>query len=169
MLQFLVDRRCVSPTAGLALFLISGCAHLRPLPQSEVERLTSCNNTTLTDIRKSLLLSGYEIKDQTGTELVTTFKQVSGYEGRRVFRRITVVETKPKSFKFVVRLKSVQYPYQDSQYNYRSPLNSVPAPANAININLAPPTPQENEFDPDYIEGNLDEHTLILSEVCGHR
>ncbi|MBM4251804.1 MAG: hypothetical protein FJ146_07515 [Deltaproteobacteria bacterium] len=148
---------------------VASCAHLRALPQSEIDRLTTCTNTSLTEIRKSLLLSGYEIKDQSATELITAYKQVSGYEGRQIYRRITVVETVPKSFKFVVRLKSVQLPYQDSQYYYRGPLNTVPAPANAININLGPAKPMENEFDPDYIEGNLDEHQLILSEVCGRR
>jgi hypothetical protein len=149
--------------------LISGCAHLRPLPPSEVERLTTCNGTSLKDIRKSLLLSGYEIKDQTASELVTNFKQVSGYEGRQIYRRVTVVESSPKSYKFVVRLKSVQHPYQDTPSYYRGPLNTVPAPANAININLGPATPVENEFDPDYIEGNLQDHQLILSEVCGRK
>jgi hypothetical protein len=153
----------------LSVLLVTACSHLRALPGDEVDRLTTCKVQNLDGIRKSLLLSGYEIKDQTATELITEFKQVNGFEGRRVLRRITVVETAPQQFKFVVRYKSIQYPYQESQYRYRGPLNTAPPPGGNININLGPMTPVENEFDPEYIECNLEEHRTIRNEVCGNK
>jgi hypothetical protein len=97
-----------------------------PLTQSEVYRLTTCRDTNLEKIRKSLILSGYEIKSRSDTDLVTEFKQVGGYGGYRSFRRISVVKEDPKKYRFVVREKTIELESERPQQAYTNPTNATP-------------------------------------------
>ena len=150
--------------------LLSNCIHMQPLTQSEVNRLTTCRDTNLEKIRKSLILSGYDIKSKSDTDLVTEFKQVDGYGGYRSFRRISVVRDDPEKYRFAVREKTIELESERPQQAYTNPSNATPVvPATVVNVNLGNQQPRqlENEFEPTYDEGTLAVHEAIKSQVCG--
>jgi hypothetical protein len=150
--------------------LLTNCIHMQPLTQSEVYRLTTCPDTNLEKIRKSLILSGYEIKSRSDTDLVTEFKQVGGYGGYRSFRRISVVKEDPKKYRFVVREKTIELESERPQQAYTNPTNATPVvQATVVNVNLGNQQPRqlENEFEPNYVESTLEVHETIKSQVCG--
>jgi hypothetical protein len=141
-----------------------------PLTQSEVYRLTTCRDTNLEKIRKSLILSGYQIKSRSDTDLVTEFKQVGSYDGYRSFRRISVVQDEPKKYRFAVREKTIELESERPQQAYTNPTNATPVvQGTVVNVNLGNQQPRqlENEFEPTYDESTLEEHEAIKSEVCG--
>ena len=146
--------------------LLTNCIHMQPLTQSEVYRLTTCRDTNLEKIRKSLILSGYDIKSKSDTDLVTEFKQVGGYGGYRSFRRISVVQDESKKYRFAVREKTIELECE-RPHNLT---NAAPVvPATVVNVNLGNQQPRqlENEFQPTYDESTLEEHEAIKSQVCG--
>ena len=150
--------------------LLTNCIHMQPLTKTEVYRLTTCRDTNLEKIRKSLILSGYQIKSRSDTDLVTEFKQVGGYGGYRSFRRISVVQDEPKNYRFAVREKTIELESERRQQTYTNPTNASPVvQATIVNVNLGKQKPRqlENEFEPTYDESTLEEHEAIKSQVCG--
>ena len=153
-------------TLDVALF--QGCTHFQPLSSAEVERLTTCRDTDLGTMRKSLLLNGYEIKSQTEADLVTEFKQYAGFGGNQYLRRITVVKTGDKTYAFRTRLKRISlenqhYPVLPSDAGHKRDKNKA-----IVEVNLAAPVKVEDEDDESYVESGRGDYEVVQSEVCGH-
>ncbi|MBM4250338.1 MAG: hypothetical protein FJ146_00020 [Deltaproteobacteria bacterium] len=151
--------------------LMTHCIHVEPLTQNDIQRLTTCRHTSLDNIRKSLILSGFEIKSKTATDLVTEYKQVGGYNDYRYFRRVTVFQDKPKVFRFAVREKTIVLERERPQQTNTNPTNATAVtPATIVNVNMRDQQPRqfENEFGPSYDESTRDLHEGIKSQVCGN-
>lgn len=147
-----------------AVMLAAGCLHM--LESSEVNRLTTCQNTDLKKIKKNLLLAGYEVNKEDGDNLTTDFKQVSGYGGDKTMRRITVIKLDDKTYKFNVRLKSKRI--ESNQNNYSSDPYNKKKSDTTININMNQPIETENDFDQDYYKERVAQYESMRQEVCGN-
>ena len=150
-----------------ATVLLTGCLHL--LAAGEVNQLTTCKNTDLKAIKKSLLLAGYDIKREDADNLTTEYKQTSGYSSDRVLRRITVVKLDDKSYKFNVRVKSKRIENNSNSYSSNNYGNNSKKHDTNININMNTPIETENEFDQSYYKEHVGEYEQTKQEVCGYR
>ncbi len=153
--------KMLSLTIGAAA-LVTGCLHA--LESNEVTRLTTCKNNDLKKIRKNLLLAGYEIKNESDSDLTTDYKQYAGYGGDRNLRRITVVKLDGKDFKFNVRQKSKSIQRNNNQYSNG---NNSKKGGTTINIDASQPIEVENDFDQEYYKERIAQYEQTQREVCG--
>jgi hypothetical protein len=79
---------------------LTGC--VTPMQPQEIEDLTTCRGKTIADIRKNLLLAGYEVQSEGTDYLSTGFRQISGYGASREMQRINVIEASKGTFRFRV-------------------------------------------------------------------
>jgi len=163
----MIWRSQLFPILSLTVALFQGCTHFQPLSSAEVESLTTCRATDLATMRKSLLLNGYEIKSQTDADLVTEFKQYSGFGGNQYLRRITIVKTGDKTYAFRIRLKHVSLENQHSPVLPSDTGNKRDKNKTIVEVNLAAPVKVEDEDDESYVESGRGDYEEVQREVCG--
>lgn len=148
-----------------AVFFVTGC--VTPMGAGEIQSLTTCRNTDMQAIRKNLLMSGYEIKSESATDLVTDFKQVGGYGRERALQRITVVKVDESTFRFNVRLRDVRVE-RDSGRGM-SVTNSDPKrqQSSTVTIDLSQPVEVTQDTDRSYYQEHADKYAQTQQEVCG--
>ena len=161
----MILRSQLLPSLILTVAFFQGCTHFQPLSSAEVEHLTTCRDTDLGTVRKSLLLNGYDIKSQTESDLVTEFKQYSGFGGNQYLRRITVVKTGDKAYAFRARLKRISLENQHSPVLPSDTGNKRDKNKTIVEVNLAAPV--KDEEDESYVESGRGDYEEVQREVCG--
>lgn len=145
--------------------ILSSC--VTPMPQSEVEALTTCGEISIATVRKNLLLNGWVIDKESPTDLVTDFKQTDYWHGDRRFVRITAVDLGNRIVKLKVRVKSIRIHRDDGigvgvsgfDWRYRQ--------SNSIVFDFSRPIEVEDEDDETYVEGSRERYHQLKREACG--
>ena len=148
------------PAAVLATAVLGACAH--PLPQADVDALTTCHDADLKKIRQSLLLNGFEVQSQSPTDLVTDWKQVDGYGTNRMFQRITVVQLDPSTYRFKVRLKQTYVELDGNRFRTRDHDHH-----RTTIIDMRQPVEITDDVDPTYDDAHRDAYEETRRQVCG--
>lgn len=148
-----------------ALLLALAVACVTPMKVADIERLTTCKGKGFEQIRQSLLLAGYEIKNETKLDLTTDYKQVGGFGRDRRLRRITVVKLDEQTFRFRVRNKEIRIDREN--HGAVGFGNDRKKDAGTVIIDLSQPVETVQEFDEDYHEESREIYEETQREVCG--
>ena len=151
--------------SGCLVLLLASC--VTPMSPSDVEEVTTCKGTTLSNIRKNLLLDGFTIEQETTTDLVSDFKQTDIWHNDRQFLRITAVEVGEKTFKLKVRRKSLRVHRGDHYGMGMSGHDRSSRASSTIVLDFSRPIEVEDEDDQVYYQEHYDRHMQLKNQICG--
>jgi hypothetical protein len=129
--------------------------------------MTTCNNISLADIRKNMLLNGFVIEKETGTDIVTEFKQTDNWHGDRRFVRVNAVDVGEKVFKLKVRIKSIRIHREDHMGMGMTSYGRRSRQSNTVILDFSRPIEVEDEDDEVYYEERRDGYLKLRKDICG--
>lgn len=152
--------------AALGLIsLVAAC--VTPMSVSEIEDVTTCRDTTLNQIRKNLLLAGYEIEEQTGEDLVTDWKQTGGYNKSKYLQRLTVVKLDKGLFRFKVMKRSVTVDRENQATLTTTTRNKKKNESERVGIAFGRDVERYSDYDQSYYQERQADYRQTQVEVCG--
>lgn len=147
------------------VFVVSNC--VTPMSSSEVEGLTTCKNITLKDVRKNLLLAGFEVDQSTSDDLITKWKQTSGFSNDKSLIKIVVVKLDEKSIKFRVRKRQSSVT-QENQLSFSSTNKSKNVgTSQQQTIGFGRDVERHSDYDESYYKEYYEKYADIQHDVCG--
>lgn len=140
--------------------LVYSC--VTPMPQSEIEMLTTCKNVDLKAIRKNLLLNGYGITAASDEDLITDYKQTN----YGTWQRITVVKVDDKTTKFRIRNRHQYESTKPSGYS-ETRVNTGSGQTTSIRQQTHEVQQEIGESDEVYYTEYYSRYQQTKDEVCG--
>lgn len=147
-------------------FSVAGC--VTPMSSSQIDEITTCRNTTIGNIRKNLLLAGYEIEEQTGEDIVTEWKQTGGYGNNKSLQRITVVQLDEGQFRFKVMKRSVSVTKENQASFSTVQKNKKGNNSETMDISFGRDVERHSDFDQAYYQEYVGNYRSTQAEICGH-
>lgn len=147
-------------TTGCFMFGGMGMAARTPLPDAEVQELTTCETGDLSAIKKNLMLSGYSIENVDDETIVTDFKQTStAYGGGKEFLKIIAVKVDDARTKFKVRVRTESLDTMKTGELKDSSGRTIATDSTVVE--------NKNEVDEAYFVEMKDQYAATKREVCG--
>jgi hypothetical protein len=157
------DRKILLLAIGMAA---ASCA--TPMVPSEIDELTTCHNTSLADIRASMLRNGYTIKEQTARDIQSEYRDLNGDFQAKLAEQVNVTAKSERDFQFTVRLRHTRYGYQNS-VSIGSSMQSSPRTESGGMFTYGFGERCERTFDENlsYYQENRDAYIDRKQRICG--
>lgn len=138
---------------------------MHAMPQNEINELTTCKNTSLKNIKKNLLLAGYEVDSESEDHLTTRYMQVSGYGTSKDSMRFNIVKVDNNTFRFKVKTKADR----TETVNAGGQTTTVGSGKNKINIQQdnKQVVQTSDESDQSYWVERRADYVRTQNDVCG--
>ena len=137
------------------------------MKSARIKELTTCKNTSLKEIRKNLLLAGFEINRDSEEDFSTGWKQTASYANERTYRRIAVVLSKNKLISFMVRVRTVTTSSENIGSISTTHSTNKSGFEKKSTIGFGREVEDKEDLDEEYYEEYEEDYIRTQREVCG--